>query len=533
MALCLMIFIMLGFNLNIIPVSIMEARNFITAREMLIDNNWLLTTMNGEPRYQKPPLPSWICAVFGLVFGIKSTVAMRIPSLIFIVITGYFTGLIAKEVSKNRKLGFDVGLILLTSFYVVAIAFEAPSDIYTHGFMVMGIYQLVLVFRRNKAIAKRTLLAGIFIGCSILSKGPVSLYVLFLPFLMAYGLSFGYRNSKKWWLILIGSISLALLIGGWWYVYVRFQDAETFKSIAEKETGNWISYNVRPFYYYWSFFVQSGMWTILAFIGLLYPYLRKRVRHRKAYKFSFYWTIISVLLLSIIPEKKSRYLMPVLIPLAINTGFYVNYLVRNFKGSAKWQKKIPVYFHFGIMALLSIGLPIVLFFLLKEELTNYMLSYVVLSLVLISIGVFLIIQLKRKNLRGAFQLNILFYVWLVALGLPLFNAFKADNYNPPTDLLDYSKSEGIPIYAVGHIAPEMIWEYGDKLEQLQFENSLELPNQESFGILTDGLNENDLRLIEQKFQIKKSKVYDLNISEANQSGYKGRLRSEFYLLERK
>ncbi|HIC30747.1 MAG TPA: glycosyltransferase, partial [Flavobacteriaceae bacterium] len=44
--LCLFIGIMLLPNLDSIQVTIMEARNFITAREMITDNNWLLTTMN-------------------------------------------------------------------------------------------------------------------------------------------------------------------------------------------------------------------------------------------------------------------------------------------------------------------------------------------------------------------------------------------------------------------------------------------------------------------------------------------------------
>ncbi|NND50776.1 MAG: glycosyltransferase, partial [Flavobacteriaceae bacterium] len=52
--------LMLGVSFQFLDVTIMEARNFITAREMLSDDNWVLTTMNGEPRYQKPPFPSWM-----------------------------------------------------------------------------------------------------------------------------------------------------------------------------------------------------------------------------------------------------------------------------------------------------------------------------------------------------------------------------------------------------------------------------------------------------------------------------------------
>ena len=71
-SLSILLSFMLLTHLDIPNVTIMEARNFITAREMVQDNNWLLTTMNGEPRYQKPPLPTWLSATSGLIFGLNS-----------------------------------------------------------------------------------------------------------------------------------------------------------------------------------------------------------------------------------------------------------------------------------------------------------------------------------------------------------------------------------------------------------------------------------------------------------------------------
>ena len=47
LSLLLFVVITLGFTIDSIPVTIMEARNFISAREMLTDDNWILTTMNG------------------------------------------------------------------------------------------------------------------------------------------------------------------------------------------------------------------------------------------------------------------------------------------------------------------------------------------------------------------------------------------------------------------------------------------------------------------------------------------------------
>ena len=47
-------------NNKIIPADIMEARNLATAQEMVQTGNYLIPTMNGELRLEKPPLPTWI-----------------------------------------------------------------------------------------------------------------------------------------------------------------------------------------------------------------------------------------------------------------------------------------------------------------------------------------------------------------------------------------------------------------------------------------------------------------------------------------
>ena len=144
LSLLLFVMIMLGFTIDAIPVSIMEARNFISAREMLTDDNWILTTMNGEPRYQKPPLPTWITALFGSVFGMKSVLAIRWPALLFLSSIGITTYLFSKKLELSKSHSLANGFIVLTSFYVIGITIEAPWDIYTHAFMLMALYQLFL-----------------------------------------------------------------------------------------------------------------------------------------------------------------------------------------------------------------------------------------------------------------------------------------------------------------------------------------------------------------------------------------------------
>ena len=184
--LSIVIILMLLVHLDIPNVTIMEARNFITAREMVQDNNWILTTMNGEPRYQKPPLPTWLTAFSGLIFGINNLFALRLPAALMVLFLGIFSYYFSLKLSLSKKNSFRNSLILVTSFYVFAILNEAPWDIYTHGFMLAGLYFLFRFFEENKHVWKNAILAAILIGLSIMCKGPVSLYAVFLPFLISY-----------------------------------------------------------------------------------------------------------------------------------------------------------------------------------------------------------------------------------------------------------------------------------------------------------------------------------------------------------
>ena len=351
---CIAIFFV---NLDAIYVNIMEARNFATAREMINMNHWIFTTLNDLPRYEKPPLPTWMTAISMFFLGMKSMFALRLPAAIMGTLTVIFIYKLGLKFTAHRKYAFISGLIAVTSFYILYSGRDGQWDIHTHAWMIMAIYGIYKIFNQETAKYTHGLLAGIFIGCSFLSKGPVSMYALLLPFLIAYGVVYKYRNFKSNWLPLLLMLITATAISASWSLYVYYFDTHAVAKITDKETGRWLDYNVRPFYYYWSFVIQSGIWTIPAFVGLLYPYLKNRVFNKPGYKFTLWWTLGSLVLLSIIPEKKSRYLLPVLIPLALNTAFYIEYLFRRFDMMPKKEKWV-VYFNFGLIAVIGLVFPI-------------------------------------------------------------------------------------------------------------------------------------------------------------------------------
>ena len=525
------VLLMLLVHLKVPDITIMEARNFITAREMVQENHWVFTTINGEARYQKPPLPTWLTAISGIIFGLNNVFALRLPAALMVLFSGICIYFLSLKLNLPKKQSLNNSLILVTSFYIFAIIIEAPWDIFAHGFMLAGLYFLFRFFEEKYGPWKNAVLAAIFVGFSIMSKGPVSLFAVFLPFLISYGIVFKFKGFKTKFLPLMGFVILFIIIGSWWFLYVRLADPKAFLEIAAKETENWSSYNIKPFYYYWNFFLQSGLWAIPALISLLYPYLIKRVEHKKAYQFSFWWTIIAVILLSVIPEKKARYLVPVLIPLAINTGFYIQYLINNFSKLKRKTETLPVYFNFGLIAFISVSVPFALFFLLKGAWQQHLISYVLTSLSTFLIGIFMIKNLYAKKFPQVFYLTILFMVSLAAFGLPLSESLNNNtDFKSINSLHQFEKNNEITSYSIGEMAPELLWDYNGILKDIYKNNSLKIPSEPNFGLL---LMSEDVEIIESQlntdYNLKLIETYNLNVG----SKKKERLIREFYLVSKK
>ncbi|WP_339651721.1 glycosyltransferase family 39 protein [uncultured Salegentibacter sp.] len=517
-------------NLDAIYINIMEARNFITAREMLNDNNWIFTTMNAEPRYEKPPLPTWLTAISMSVFGMEGLFGLRLPSAIMGLILVVFIYKLLLKITKNIELSFVAGLIATTSFYIVFSSRDGQWDIYTHSFMMLAIFWLYKLYNSTKNWYLYALVSGLFIGCSILSKGPVSLYALFLPFLIAYGIIYKFDGTKARWKALVLLILVALISGGWWNLYVYLFDTRAVAEITSQETGRWLNYNVRPFYYYWSFFIQSGLWTIPSFVALFYPYLKDRVSNKKAYKFTLLWTLASVFLLSVIPEKKSRYLLPVLIPMAMNTSFYIEFLFNHFK-SLKTKEAAVIYFHFGIFAIVGCVFPIAAYFYFESFLQDILIWYILSSIFLFIIGVLMFRFLILKKIKPLFYLSIFFLVSIVWFGLPIANKINVNkDYNSIVNIKRHLKEYNAPVYEINDFAPEMIWEYGKPIPVLNKNGEIKIPSEDKFLILSDGkYNLDSLQNIFRNYSTIKIDSVDMNPVS---SKHKQRLYRDLFLVEK-
>lgn len=518
-------------SLDFLPVSIMEARNFITAREMVSDGNWIFTSMNGLPRYEKPPFPTWSTAIFGLIFGIKSVFALRFPTVIMVCLLGVFVYLFSNKFLE-KKYSLINGLIVVSSLYVIVITTEAPWDIYAHTFMFLAIYYLYASFQFERI--KYIVYASMYLACSILSKGPVALYVLFVPFVMSYGFIYGFKRNVIFKTISV--LVLGSLLGSVWFLYIREFDSSSFSQITSKETGNWLSYNVRPFYYYWNFFLQTGLWSIFAFIGLMYPYLKSKVPNIKTYEFIFYWTVFSVILLSLVPEKKTRYLMPVLIPLAMNTGFYIQYIRENYKRFTTKIEKLPVLLHFSLLILVAFSIPFLLYFYFDGNFNLNLFTVIGICLIIFILGIIILINLFRSNIDQLIYLSLVFFLAVIFLATSVVNNFlnPNQNFHSLQALKEQAEHEGMDVYFLDEISPEMIWDYGSIIPPLlKKTGQYQFSKDEKIGVLLNNPLLIEDTLFTNRFEIQQSAIYDLNRVDINSSKHKSRLVNYYYIFKRK
>ena len=521
--------VMLVSHLGMIQTNIMEARNLITAREMVKDGHWIFTTIDGMPRYEKPPLPTWLTAVSGYFCDFKNMFVLRLPVALVSLMCVYFFYTLMKKFQLKNNQPLHASLILITSFYIFFAGRDNQWDMYTHAFMVACIYFLVCALSETKNTSTNVLLSAFFLGCSFLSKGPVSLYGLFLSFLISYFITYRKYNAGNIKLLLFVLV-VGLVIGLSWPLYVKYFDSNASAALS-KQTENWEDYDVKPFWYYWSFFTQSGIWTVPSFIALMYFYMRRRVTDVKAYTFSFCWTITSLLLLSFIPEKKARYTLPILIPLAMNTSFYIQYLIDHFKEIKSNIEKGIVYFGFGLIALIAFAIPIVVLFLFKSKIDEHILWFTVLAMVSFSCAFFTTRGIIRKEFSQTFFAMVFLMAGVVLTAVPLSKMYYSNtDYYSAANLHEFEKTFNITTYEGDEYAPEIIWDYGDKMQNISSDSSIVMPADSAFGLLVYAQKAVKLQQQFTNYRFTKYAVVDLNAVSKVSKGYNHRLVKDYYIV---
>ncbi|MFL5787129.1 MAG: ArnT family glycosyltransferase [Flavisolibacter sp.] len=312
--------------------------NFAEAsREMLETHNYSIPQIDFQPFWEKPPLFFWLQVISMRLFGINEF-ASRLPN----ALCGILTLLVLFRIGKrlvNEKFGWMWVLVyagsLLPQFYFKS----GIIDPWFNLFIFLSIYQLSLYTNNSPGYKVRhILLAGLFCGLAVMTKGPVALLIIGLCYCI-YAIATRFRNFmplKDIFLFLlltasVGSIwFIALLIKGEQQVIIDFFKYQ-IKLLTTEDAGHG-----GPFFYHFIILLlgcfPAAALSIMAMRGVRNT--RELPSHFHRWMMILFWLVL--ILFSIVKTKIVHYSSLCYFPLTFlaTVSFYEIWMKK---------RKIPVW----------------------------------------------------------------------------------------------------------------------------------------------------------------------------------------------
>lgn len=441
-------------------VDIMEARNFISAREILDSSDWWATTLNGQFRFEKPPFPTWLTALTMLITHSKSEFILRIPNALISIFTVIFLYISTLRIKKDRVFAFLCSFILITCFMFIKIGAENTWDIYTYAFAFCASLSLYIYMQEN--LKKDLFLTIIFLILSFLSKGPVGFYSLFIAFIIAYI----FNNPKEKWKRKIKFIFLAVIvafaISSIWAMSMYLNHNDYFLKVMKKESSTWSTKHSRSIFFYLDYFVYMGTWIFFSVFAFL------KVPKNKEDKIFYIWNIISLIFISIIQMKKKRYGLPIYLISSLNIAqlcvYYFRTPYENLNKIEKFLLKFQQYFIMFVI-FLSLGFLTYSGYIKKE------MSFI-LFLLYIFIHIIFLILINVKYTKNNYAERIILFSGLTMLVLNFSSSWVLENNFMKDKMLKFRVPVSQEVVASNYsiysnsFDIEEVWRIGKNIKEL-------------------------------------------------------------------
>lgn len=285
----------------------------------------------------KQPLPLWMMSASMSVFGINE-IALRLPSILLGGLGIYLMFKVGKMLF-NRRVGFIASFLFSIHGLIIELTAGRVAtdhiDVFFMVFILLAVY-FSLRFALEKKIIFN-ILAGIAIGCAILSKWLPALIVL--PIWLVIVNDLGKLNFKQ---IIGHGIVLALtlfIVAAPWQFYTQhyfpiengIEKAFNVKHIYEALDGQ-----IGPFYYHFDKMrMLFGELVYLPFLWMLYQLIRNWKNTR--IRILSIWILIPYLFFSFAATKMQAYTLFAAPALFLLIAFYFHYLKFNLpKFKQKW-----------------------------------------------------------------------------------------------------------------------------------------------------------------------------------------------------
>ena len=351
--LLLALFAFVGFWLNswAVPLFDLDEGAFTEAtREMFERGDFLMTWLNGQPRYDKPILTYWLQAGSVSLFG-WSEFALRLPSMLaataWMLVLYRFT----LEVGGTRAQALFAAAVLALSPVPGLIAHAATADALLNLWLALSLLDLWRWLSWPEA--SRWLLARLYLwmGLGLLTKGPIAAALpvfVALPFALLHR-PFAARALKAAFFLPGWGIALAVVAP--WAIALSLRDGGDFLRhfLLDHNVGRYSatmeSHGGKLWYY-----ATALPLIVLPFAAWLVPALAsaRRWKTEPLTAYLLVWFGVVFLLFSMSKTQLPHYLLYGCTPLFVLMGLRAEAIQR------KWLALLPSLVFLSLLCLLPL-----------------------------------------------------------------------------------------------------------------------------------------------------------------------------------
>jgi 4-amino-4-deoxy-L-arabinose transferase-like glycosyltransferase len=391
-----------------------EPRRAIVSIETYENGNLIVPTIHEETYYNKPPLYNWIIALFYFIFQSFDEWVVRLPGILFFLITS----ILIYQASK-KHLG-QTTAIFASLFYLTSADLLFYGTINTgeidlfYSFIIT--WQALIIFKyfHEKKYLTMYLLSYTLTFIGLITKGIPSLAFQALTIL---ALLLYYRKWKLLfgWQHILSIILLTMLTGIFLYLYSKNGNVQGFiaQQFAESSDKSFNEGTARTIFgmiikFPIQFLSIALPWTLLIPLVFLKE-VRAKIKDNKLVVFSIIFILSNIIIYWISPGIRNRYLYMFIPFLSIILAFVFTNLTKNANSNLILNKKVPL---IGI-TLSIIAILVFPFFTKVSQHTEQ--KWLIIPL-FVFVLLFLLFALYRTK-----NYSILYFVLAIVIGRLWFN----------------------------------------------------------------------------------------------------------------
>jgi len=341
------------------------------AREMIVSKDYLRSQIDFMPFWEKPPLFIWMQVISMKLFGVGEYAA-RFPDAcigILTLISIYYAG---KRVVNEQMAAWWV--LLYAATWLPHFYFKSGIIDPVFNFFIFLAFFQVHLLRLSARKVLHAVLAGLFLGLAVLTKGPVAILVAGLAFVVYVianrGLN-GYRPKDLCIIVLCAMLPVLLWLGtavttygityGKWFVSQFLLYQVRLFSTEDADHGG-------PFFYH---FIVLLLGCFPASVFLFQYNSKRRAESEPAndltkWMWILFWVVL--ILFSIVKTKIVHYSSLCYFPLTYLAAVQLYRLSAGPIALKKWVRVLLLFIG-TLLAVLIIALPLV--GINKEKLVPY------------------------------------------------------------------------------------------------------------------------------------------------------------------